>query len=256
MSIFPTAEIEGVSIPRALIGINSLLGWSHTSQGRDEWIRKYFTAEKIADVFVHCIKLGLYGVLGPVYPRLNEAIKIAEDRTGQKMLFISTTIGDREVTSQQAKIAKEIGSPICCIHGGWTDSWKLENGKLTNFEDCLAIIRDAGIIPGVACHNSERLTIVDREGYDCAVFVTPINKMGFYMNPSRESALEAVKNCTKPVIAIKPLASGRFDEGRPKEWLKWVIDTPGVSSMVIGFMSEEEATEDIKALKEIFGIGF
>jgi hypothetical protein len=255
MSDIPVIDIEGISVPKALIGINSLLGWSHTSHGRDEWIKKYFTAQRVADVFAHCMKMGLYGVLGPIFPILNEAIKIAEDMTGQKMLFISTTGGDREGTAQQAKMAKEIGSPICCIHGAWTDGWQLENGKLVEFERYLAMIRDAGVIPGVACHNVERLAVVDNGGYDCAVFVTPSNKLGFYMNPSREAALEAVKNCSKPVIAIKPLASGRFDEGNPKEWLKWTIDSPGVSSMVIGFMSEEEATEDITALKEIFGTG-
>ena len=248
----PTTNIDGVNVPKALIGINSLLGWSHTSSGRDEWIKRHFTIQRIADVFVHCIKMGLFGVLGPVFPKLHEAIKIAQDKTGENMLFISTTFGGKETTAEQAKQAKEIGSPICCIHGGWTDNWQLENNMLVDFNSYLAMIRDAGLIPGVACHNVERLKIVDNGDYDCRVFVTPINKMGFYMNPSRESALEAVKNCKKPVIAITPLASGRFDEGRPKEWLKWVIDTPGVSSMVIGFMSEEEATEDINALKEIF----
>lgn len=253
MSFVPTFDVEGVSIPKALIGINSLLGWSHTSQGRDEWIKKHFTAQRIAEVFAHCMEMGLHGVLGPVFPRLHEAIKIAQDMTGKDMLFISTTFGGKETTSEQAKMAKEVGSPICCIHGGWTDGWELKDGKLVEFERYLAMIRDEGLIPGVACHNVERLRIVDKGGYDCAVFVTPINKLGFYMNPSHEEALEAVKESSKPVIAIKPLASGRFDEGQPKEWLKWVINTPGVSSMVIGFMSEEEATEDITALKEIFG---
>jgi len=42
MSFVPTFDVEGVSIPKALIGINSLLGWSHTSRGRDEWIKKAF----------------------------------------------------------------------------------------------------------------------------------------------------------------------------------------------------------------------
>jgi len=252
MDSFPAIEIEGVRVPKALIGINSLFGWSHTSGGRDEWIRKYFTTQRVAELFAHCIKLGMYGVLGPVYPKLHDAIKMAEDMTGQKMIFVSTTFGGRETTDQQAKTLKEVGSPICCIHGGWTDRWEVKDGKLDGFEKYLGMIRDAGIIPGVACHNVDRLKMVDQGGYDCAVFVTPVNKMGFYMNPSREAALEAIGNCSKPVIAIKPLASGRFDEGRVKEWLKWTSDAKGVSAMVVGFMSEEEASEDIAALKEIF----
>ena len=71
------------------------------------------------------------------------------------------------------------------------------------------------------------------------------------MNPSQEVALDAVNNCSKPVIAIKPLAAGRFAEGRIKEWLQWVFNVKGVDSMSIGFMSPEEATEDITAAKEI-----
>jgi len=254
MNSFPTIEIEGIKVPKALIGINSLLGWSHTSSGRDEWIRKYFTTQRVAEIFAHCIKLGLYGVLGPIYPKLNDAIKMAEDITGERMLFISTTFGGKETTEQQVKSLNGINAPICCIHGGWTDGWQVKDGKLDGFGQYLDIIRDAGVIPGVACHNADRLTMVDQGEYDFAVFVTPVNKMGFYMNPSKEAALKAVENCSKPVIAIKPLASGRFDEGRPKEWLKWTIDQKGVSSMVIGFMSEEEASEDIAALREIFNL--
>ncbi len=248
---FPIIDIEGVEVPKFLIGINSLLGWSHTSSGRDEWIRKYFTVQRIAEIFAHCIKLGLYGVLGPVYPKLHSAIKIAEDMTGQGMLFISTTFGDINTTAQQVKTLKDFGSPICCIHGGWADNWQIKDGKLDGFERLLGIIRDAGLIPGSACHNANVLKILNDYNYDCAVFVTPVNKMGFYMNPSREFALEVIGNCKKPVIAIKPLASGRFDEGRVKEWLKRTMYTKGVSAMVIGFMSKEEATEDINALKEI-----
>lgn len=250
MNIFPTIDIEGVKVPKALIGVNSFFGWSHTSRGRDEWIRKYFTTQRVAEVFAHCIKLGLYGVFGPVYPKLHDAIKMAEDMTGQGMLFLSTTFGPKETTEEQVKSAKEIGSPICCIHGGWTDGWELADGKLKGFEDYLRIIREEGLIPGVACHDSDRIKIIEQCGYDCAVFATPVNKMGFYMIPSKESALETIANCSKPVIAIKPLASGRFDEGKPGEWLKWTMDQKGVCSMVIGFMSEEEASEDITELRK------
>ncbi len=181
---FPVIDIEGIKVPKFLIGINSLLGWSHTSSGRDEWIRKYFTVDKIAGVFAHCIKLGLYGVLGPVYPKLHDAIKMAEDMTGHEMLFVSTTFGDVNTTAQQVKTLKNFGSPICCIHGGWADGWQVKDGKLEGFENLLSIIRDAGLIPGSACHNAKILKMLNDNNYDCAVFVTPVNKMGFYMNPS------------------------------------------------------------------------
>jgi len=251
---FPTITIEDAEVPKVLIGINSLLGWSHTSRGRDEWIRRYFTVEKIAEVFVTAVRLGVTGLLGPVWPKLPDAIKMTEDITGEKMTFVATTIGAREETEKQAQILQEFGAPFCCLHGGWTDGWEVEDGRLVGLDDCLKIIRDAGLIPGAATHNGDRLKMMDEGGYDISVFVTPVNKMGFYMNPTQQVALEAINNCTKPVIAIKPLASGRFDEGQIKAWLQWVFDVKGVDAMVIGFMSPEEAKEDIEAAKEILDI--
>ena len=251
MKAIPEIDIEGVKVPKLLIGINSLLGWSHTSIGRDRWIRRYFTSRRIARVFETCIDLGVHGVLGPVWPRLVKAIRIAEEETGQRMTFISTTIGDPEETEKQLEMLKDLYSPVCCIHGGWTDSWPVQDNRLVGFEKYLRMIRKAGLVPGVACHSGERLRMVDDGGYDVSVFATPVNKLGFYMSPSKNSILEAVRRTQKKVIAIKPLGSGRFDEGKIPEWLEWVLSQDGVSAICVGFMSKEEAEEDIAYVKDL-----
>ncbi len=251
---FPTVEIEGVKVPKLLIGINSLLGWSHTSAGRDRWIVRYYTARNIAKVFERCMELGVYGVLGPVWPGLLQAIGIAERETGQKMMLVSTTIGEIKDTEKQLRMLRGVNSPICCIHGAWSDSWPVRNGKLVGLQTYLGMIREAGLIPGLACHNGDRLSMVDKGGYDVSVFVTPINKAGFYMNPTQKSSLDAIGGTKKPVIAIKPLASGRFDEGKVREWLEWALSQRGVSALCVGFMNEEEAEEDIANMKAILGV--
>lgn len=251
MSKFPTIKIEDVEIPKLLIGTNAVLGWSHTSRGRDEWIRRTFTVDRIAEVLAAAVEMGVTGVMSPVYPKLHDAIRKTEEITGQKMTFVSTTLGNIEDTAKQVKELKDVGSPICCLHGGWTDRWQVKDGKLPGLDECLKKIRDAGLIPGAASHNGEKLKLMDEGDYDISVFVVPVNKSGFHMNPSKEIVLDAVNNCSKPVIAIKPLASGRFDENCIKEWLKWTFDVKGVSAMAIGFMSPEEAREDIEAMKEI-----
>jgi len=250
----PTIDIEGVKVPKLLTGINSLLGWSHTSYGRDRWIVRYFTAKRIAKVFERCIELGVYGVLGPVWPRLIDAIKIAEKGTGEKMTFVSTTIGELKDTEKELNMLHGMYSPICCIHGAWSDSWPVKKGKLVGLERYLKMIRDAGLVPGLACHNGNRLKMVDEGDYDVATFVTPVNKAGFYMNPTQRSILRAISRTKKPVMAIKPLASGRFEEGKIGKWLEWVLDQKGVSAIVLGFMSEEEAEEDIACVKGILRI--
>jgi len=248
----PIIDIEGVKVPKLLTGINSLLGWSHTSYGRDRWIVRYYTARRIARVFERCMELGVHGVLGPVWPRLIEAIRIAEKEAGEEMLFVSTTIGDPKDTKKELDMLRGVHSPICCIHGAWSDSWPVKDGRLVGLDRYLMMIRDAGLVPGLACHNGDRLKMVDEGGYDVAAFVTPVNKVGFYMNPTQRSILRAIGRTKRPVIAIKPLASGRFDEGKIGEWLKWALDQKGVSAMCLGFMSEEEVEEDIACVKGIF----
>ena len=59
MSTFPSLTVEGVTVPRMIVGTNALLGYSHVSSGRDAWIREYFTPRRIARVFARCAELGV-----------------------------------------------------------------------------------------------------------------------------------------------------------------------------------------------------
>lgn len=253
MEMFPEVKIGDIRIPKIIIGTNSLLGWSHTSAGRDRWIRKFYTPERIAEVFARCIELGITAVFGPVYDRLIDAIDIAERVTRVRLTYISTTFGDPKTTGEQVRKLQDAGAPICLVHGGWTDGWELRDGRLVGFERILEEIRKAGMIPGAACHRADRLKILEEGGYDCELFAIPVNKTGFYMNPSRDAVVEAVKGCKRPVIAIKPLSGGRFDENGIEEWLRWTFGVKGVVAAAVGFMSAEEAEEDIGIGRKIFG---
>jgi len=251
MKPFSSFSIEDVKVNRFIIGINSVLGFSHTSKGRDEWIRRYFTTDKITEVFSSAVNMGITSLLGPVFPPLHEAINKTEELTGEKITFIPTTFGKREYFTQQIQEIRALGAKFCCLHGGWTDAWKVENGEMVGLENYLKEIREAGLIPGAASHNSEHLRIMMEQNYDLAFFVTPVNKSGFYMNPTQELALRVVSESSKPIIAIKPLASGRFDENMISDWFDWAYNRKGVSAICVGLMSPEEAQEDIEIARNI-----
>lgn len=49
---FPRTDVGGVSLPRAIMGTNWLLGWSHTSPAADKLIReRYSKPEDFLPVF-------------------------------------------------------------------------------------------------------------------------------------------------------------------------------------------------------------
>jgi hypothetical protein len=283
MPAFPSFTIEGVTIPRVLCGTNALLGFSHVSRGRDAWIREHFTAKRIAQVFAKCMELGVTACMGPLFPRLLDALEETEKLTGARMTWVSTTSHEtvpkgreeeyrkahaagrvdeamaisRESTQEQVAKLKAAGAPICIFHGGWVDRWPATDGKLEGFNHYTQIIREAGLVPGAATHQSGRLAEVARGGHDAAILVTPVNKGGWNMRPTRDEAVKVIGEVNKPLIAIKPLACGRYEgENSVEDWLKWVVDVKGVQAVALGLMLEQEAEQSIPVLRDQFAAKF
>ncbi len=279
MSAFPSLTIEGVTIPRVVCGTNALLGWSHVSPGRDAWIREYFTPERIALVFAKCLELGVDAVMGPLFPRLIEALDATEKLTGVRMTWVATTSGGRapvgreeelaqaraagktdealaitlESTAEQAALLKEAGAAFCLFHGQWADCWAMLNDQMVDHRRFTNMIRSAGLIPGSSVHDSARLAHLMEHDYDLGLIATPVNKSGWHMAPDREQALTALRSNTRPILAIKTLACGRYTEERSvPDWLSWAAAVEGVDAIALGLMVEQEAEQSIPVLRECF----
>jgi len=249
--------IEDIPLPRVICGTNALFGWSQVSVGRDAWLRHYYTPQRAARVFAACMELGATAVMGPLYPPLVEALEETEKITGQRPLWLSTTrapLGP-DSTPDQARQIREAGAPICSIHGAWVDRWVLEEDWKA-LERCITQIREADLIPAAVCHYSDRLAKLAEANLDLPLLGTPVNKAGWWMRPDRESALEVVRRIERPILAIKPLACGRFEEYRVQEWLEWVVEQEGVETVAIGVMNEEEAQESIPILRDLLSQKF
>lgn len=252
MSEFPTLTIEGITLPRVICGTNALLGWSHVSSGRDAWIRRHYTPDRVARVFAACMELGATAVMGPLYPPLMRALEETEKLTGQRPLWLSTThapLGPDSVPDQVRQI-REAGAPICSIHGAWIDRWMMED-EWEALDHCIAEIREAHLVPAAVCHHGDLLAKLAESSVDLPLLGTPVNKTGWSMRPDQETALNVVRGVDQPLLAIKPLACGRFDEGLMDEWLRWVVNQEGVDAVAIGPMSEEEAQESIPILADL-----
>jgi len=257
MAQFPTFTIDGVTLPRVICGTNALFGWSHVSAGRNAWIRRYYTPERVARVFAACMELGATAVMGPLYSPLVEALEETERLTGKRPLWLSTTHAPPgpDSTPDQARQIQEAGALICSIHGAWVDRWVVEEDWQA-LQRCISQIREAGLIPAAVCHYGDRLAKLVESHLDLPLLGTPVNKTGWWMQPDRESALEVVGGIGQPLLAIKPLACGRFEEQRVQEWLEWVVEREGVDAVAIGVMSEEEAQESVPILCDLLSRKF
>ena len=97
-------------------------------------------------------------------------------------------------------------------------------------------------------HAGSSIPILDSSDIKIDGYLTPVNKIGALMLPTKELALKAIKNSEKPIIAIKTMAGGRIP---PREALEYVFGDVGVEACMIGVGSEQEADEDLPIAKEI-----
>ena len=248
---FPTFKVEDVEVPRVLIGINPFLGYSHFSEARSNYFRRIFKDVKaISDVIVKATELSVNGIYTPADKKIAEALKQVKQRTGIEMTIVGTTYYtfDLKKIGEEISLLKSMGARICLLHGNAVDDLLNPVKRIINHaEEMLQLIRKEGLIPGIACHDSRAILYSDEQGYDAKIYATPVNKIGFWMNPEGLT-LKIIRQTDKPVIALKPFASGRI---QPEEGLEFTLSTPGVTAVAIGVANYEEVIQDFKLAKKI-----
>jgi len=134
---FPRTQIENLSVSRMIVGSNWFYGFSHTSNAKDQHIRATMNTSKIADVLEVFLAAGVDTYMGQMqYPGQKEALEEAQQRTGRKIIVISTpglNIGDTPEALDEARRTierdAELGVSICMPHTSATDPlWTCEHG--------------------------------------------------------------------------------------------------------------------------------
>jgi len=251
---FPQTSIGGVQVSRLLCGSNVFFGFSHFSAARDKWLQKHFTVERIADVLTGCLEQGVNGIVSGPQPRLHEAIKIAEQRTGREMVWVCTPGAGGEACTGQ--IEEDIDwcarhdVKVCMPHPVWTDARLIiSQNRIDQGPETLACIRQHGMVPGFSTHRIETVIVSDKQGYDAEVYIQLYNALGFLLPVETDWAARIINDTPKPIIAIKPLAAGRLI---PPTGLHFSFGTIKPIDMVcIGLMSVEEAEESIAIARKI-----
>ncbi len=253
MSDFPRTQIEGVSVPRLIIGTNWFLGYSHQTQARNDMICRTQQREQIADVMEVFVRAGCDMVYGHRdEPKMIDAIRDVEDRTGRKVITLGTPHFDLSGTPEaEAHNAAEldtfarIGCTFCWPHQATTDAM---TNRITRRVEGMApycrLIRQRGMIPGLSTHTPEVPVYADESGLDVASYIQIYNAAGFLMQIEIDWVHRMIWKRRKPVLTIKPLAAGRL---QPLVGLafSWATLRP-IDMICIGCYTPDEAKEVIE----------
>jgi len=244
----PTFEVEDRSFTRLILGHNPFLGYSYISRARaQEYEERFGTFEPIRDILVAALGTGVRSMmLSTGHARgeiIAQGIEAAQEQTGIEM---SNLVIINPGFQEHLDFLRRVNCQVCLVHGQNTDSFfrRAEGTFAAEFAELLAAIRAEGFVPGMSTHNGGETTPV-AEKFDVAVINTPINKIAWRMCPCVEQVLGVVRQSSKKIIAMKPLAMGRI---APEEGMQYIATVPGVDGVVVGIGTPAEA-------EETFGIG-
>ena len=257
MAAFPRTTVGGVSVSRMIIGTNWFLGYSHCTPSQDVLIREMSTPKHVASIIEVFLKYGVDTIMGLIQNQvMADGIKEAEDRTGKKLIIISTpgmpngpeTPANgfdlkkiEEILDKEAKA----GVRFCMPHTSVTDNMVDRcTRRIRQMEPVLKMIRERGMIPGFSTHMPETIIYADESGIDVETYISLYNAMGFLMQVEVDWIANVIRNAKKPVMTIKPMAAGQI---RPFQAFNFVWNSIRECDMVtVGTLTPREAEEDVE----------
>jgi len=251
MRSLPMTQIGAYSVSRVLCGTNSFFGHSHFSAARSNWLRKYFTIDRIVEVMCAAAEEGVNGTISGDVPELAEALAQVKKLTGVEYVWMATP-GGSNLAELKAGIQRcaDMGAQFCLPHVSYTDNHLMvADRRIEGAEEIIAMTRELGMGTGWSTHRPETIVVSDAAGYDADTYVQPFNSIGFLCSVETDWVANVIRNAQKPVVCIKPFGAGRI---MPPTGLPFVYGNCKPNDTVaIGVMSPEEVQEDLKIVRNI-----
>lgn len=100
-------------------------------------------------------------------------------------------------------------------------------------------------------HAGVTIPLLEREQIPVDAYLTPVNKLGLHMFPTRDIVIDAIQQAEKPIIAIKPLAGGRY---LGQKAFEYVFNDIAVAASMFGMGTIAQVRETTLWAKDVLGI--
>ncbi len=213
-------KIGGVTVSKFIIGGNPFSGFSHQSIERDGEMRHYYTTERIKRTLRTAEKLGVRTHISRADHHVIRYLMEYWDEGG-KINWLAQTCPEVGSMDRGVQNAISGGASGCHIHGGVMDYLVLNNDT-KQIPDAIKMIRDAGLVAGIAGHNPKVFQWahdhLDVDYFMCSHY-NPTNRAAaaehvhgaqeWFNESDRTAMMEVVAKLQRPVIHYKILAAGR-----------------------------------------------
>lgn len=227
-----------VELPRLMLGTSPFIGAGQFGHRAYEYRRRFFhQPENMTTLFVKSAELGVAAVQLVVYEPLVQALEHAFEIIGEKF-FVAAVIMSGVKFDKHLKLIEWLEPEVVAMHAAFCD---VADERLCKW---VKKIREMGAAPAASTHvPGDTIPMLDDFGLDIEAYLAPLNPKGYFMEPDYESALRAIKETNKKVIAIKPLAAGALKP--EKSLFGFIFEHADAAS--VGITSEQEMKETYTA---------
>jgi hypothetical protein len=263
----PAGRIGDLNIGRLICGGNLVSGYAHS---RDllyvsSLLKHYFTEEKIFETWARCEEAGINTMVASSSDRRMAGMYQAYVKRGGKIQYISQVNPSEQDMTTSIKTAANAGACGAFLLGNLGDRWT-RDGAVGRVGEAVQIIKEQGLVAGVAGHALRTFQAVEKAGIECDYYVKTLHNDNYWSKRRPEQTAEVIDNykvdnywCmdanptiafmakTKvPWIAYKVLAAGAIP---PRDGFRYAFEN-GADFVLVG-MFDFQIQPDAAVTREV-----
>ena len=191
----PTGAIGNVKISRLICGGNLIGGYAHS---RDliyvsPLLKHYFTEDKIMETWALCEQHGINTMIH--HPANAEAAALYDKyrARGGRIQYLAQIGPSKDDLKKDVKQAKDSGAVGAFLLGNLGDAWT-RDGDVKLIGELLAIIKDHGMIAGVAGHELRTVMAVEKAGFAPDFYMKTLHDTNYWSHRQPDQKREVIDN--------------------------------------------------------------
>jgi hypothetical protein len=233
----PMGTIGKVKISRLICGGNLIGGYAHS---RDliyvsSLLKHYFTEDKVMETWALCEKQGINTMVHHPANAEATALYTKYRARGGKIQYLAQIGPGKNDLVIDVKQAKEAGAVGAFLLGNVSDTWTRE-GDVKLIGELLSIIRQHGMIAGVAAHELRTVAAVEKAGFAPDFYMKTLHDTNYWSHRRPDQMKEVIDNygidnywCMDPKETIAYMSELR----RP--WIAYKVLAAGAITPQAGF---------------------
>ena len=263
----PMGAIGKVKISRLLCGGNLINGYAHS---RDlvyvsTLLKHYFTEDKVMETWALCEQYGINTMI--LHPAETEAVNLYQKyrARGGRIQYLAQIGPGKDDLKTEVQRARDAGAVGAFLLGNLSDAWT-RDGDVKLIGQLFSIIKEHGLIAGMAAHELRTVKAVEKEGFAPDFYMKTLHDTNYWSKRRPDQTKEVIDNYTvdnywcvdpketiaymselqRPWIAYKVLAAGAIN---PKAGFRHAFEN-GADFIAVG-MFDFQIAEDVAVAGDI-----